>query len=191
MKKTSVLLGLILLLGASPLPAKEKPSETDKESQQLLQIINAGYGKNPIYDAEDVKAEDRHAVDLNGDGAEEMVIVPFTSCGETKNCEFFILGKDKKNGWRLLLRAQGKVTTVTPWGYVAAPHKTQGYPDIIAVMDMGPEANGTSSLERHIYVFNGNSYEAFEGDYPPAGAGTDLLSLMKQVEALKYGRRGK
>ena len=91
----------------------------------------------------------------------------------------------------VLVRGEGKITPLTPYGFVVSPRKTQGYADLIAVWDQGPEPDGTRSLDRRIYVFNGTQYERYADSYPPPGSPPELNSLMGQVETLKYQRRGK
>jgi len=173
----------IALLIAPQVFAQNAPSD-----EQILKLINLGSPGEPEFYVGDFGEADKHAIDLNGDGVMEWVITPTTGCGETKNCLFYVLAAEKK-GWRRLLKGEGKVTGLTPQGYVVAPHQTKGYSDLLAVFDQGPEANGTRSLERHIYIFNGAMYVRFSDTYPPADASPAVASLLKQLDNLKYGSK--
>ncbi len=156
------------------------------DEKQILDLINLGSPGEPMFYVGDVTESDKHPFDFNGDGVQEWVVLPSTGCGETKNCLFYILSADKKKGWKLLLKGEGKITSLTPQGFVVSPRKTQGYSDLISVWDQGPETDGTRSLDRRIYTFNGTVYERFIDPYPPPGSPPELQSLLGQVNQLKY-----
>jgi hypothetical protein len=154
----------------------------------ILKLINIDSPGEPRYYEGDVTDADRRGMDLNGDGISEWAITPRqTGCGETGNCSFYILAADKKK-WKLILKGEGKVTNLTPAGFVVAPRKTLGYADILDVWDQGPEGDGTRSLEYRAYIFNGKIYERRDEAYPPADASPELSSLLKQMQQLKYQR---
>ena len=172
-------------------PVSRVHAQEPPDFNTILKLLNVGSPGEPRYYEGDIAEADRHSLDLNGDGINEYVAVPNSGCGETNNCSFYILGAEKKKGWRVLVRGEGKITNLTPYGFVVSPRKTNGFADLIAVWDQGPEPDGTRSLDRRIFVFNGIQYERFEEAYPPPGSPSELNALMKQVDQLKYQRRGK
>jgi len=163
-------------------------AQSGPSDEQILKLINLGSPGEPEFYPGDFGEADKHPMDLNGDGTMEWVITPTTGCGETKNCLFYVLGAEKK-GWRRLLKGEGKVTGVTPIGFLVAPHQTKGYSDLLAVVDLGPEGNGTRSLERHIYLFTGAMYARYSDTYPPSDASPAVAAMLKQLDGLKYGAK--
>lgn len=168
------------------LPGSLKAESATPSDAEILQVINGPSKDSPLYEEANLGPESRKILDLNGDGVSEFVVIPISACGDTHNCAFFLLQKDKKKGWRLILNADGKVTSLTPTGFVASPRKTQGWPDLIAVFDRGPEPNGSRYLDRRVYVWNGTSYNLFSDTYPPDNNSPELQALLKKVEQLKF-----
>jgi hypothetical protein len=166
-----------------PLAHAEDPIISQDE---MLKLINSASGPSALYQAVDITEKDQHRIDLNGDGISELVVIPETACGETKNCNFFIFQNDKKKGWKLILNADGKITSLTPWGFVASPRKTQAYSDLIAVFDRGPEPDATRYLDRRVYVWDGSKYVLFTETYPPETSSSELSALLQKVDQLKY-----
>ncbi len=186
MKKilTSLILASFFYYSAGSLAQDKKINE-----KEMLSLINEGSGNAPLYETKDIPLENRNQFDFNSDGFPEWAIRPQTSCGETHNCTFFILQVDsKKKKWKRILKADGKLTSLSPWGLIIVPHSTKGYRDIITVFDLGPEPNGDRSLERTHYLWNGKQYEKYTRGYPPSGSSSDLINFMKEVDKLKYER---
>lgn len=178
-----VVLALLCTFTIKTVEAQEVPISED----EMVNLINSSFKDYKLYGSKDIPDKDLHTFDFNGDDTAEWVVVPETACGETKNCTFFVMQYDKKKGWKLLLMADGKVTNLTPWGFVVAPRKTKGYSDLISVFDMGPDNNANRLLERHVWVWNGKKYEEFTGsNYPPEGAKDDMKALLAQVDQLKF-----
>lgn len=177
---------MLCLLGARSAPAQEVPISEDV----MVSVINSAYGKTPLYEGKDIPDKHLHTFDFNDDGVSEWVVVPETACGSTKNCTFFIMQYDKKAKkptWKLLLMADGKVTSTTPWGFASAPRKTKGYLDIVSVFDEGPAAPGQRLLARHIYVWDGSKYvEYTQGSYPPDSANDEMKVFLADMEKLKF-----
>ncbi|HKX12219.1 MAG TPA: hypothetical protein VJP40_03630, partial [bacterium] len=150
---TRIFLCLSILL-AVPLRAEE----VQLPEKEMLGLINKASGGIELYTTPDIPVENRNQFDLNEDGVAEWFIVPKTACGDTKNCQFFVISYEKKKkAWRVILKADGKLTSLSPWGVIIVPHKTNGYTDLLTVFDMGPEAGGRS-LSRGVYVWDGKSY---------------------------------
>jgi hypothetical protein len=174
-----------LIFSLSFLPmgiAQEVPISED----EMVALINSSYGKTPLYSSKDIPDKDLHTFDFNGDGVAEWVVVPANACGETHNCTFFIMQYEKKK-WKLLLMNDGKVTSLTPWGFVVSPRKTKNYSDIITVFDIGPDNAGNRLLERHIYIWDGKKYAEFTGSkYPPDKESPEITALLDQVDKLKF-----
>ena len=160
--------------------AQGQPSNED-----ILKLINFGNEMAPLYEAGDISATSIGKHDFNGDGSQEVVVIPDNACGSTRNCAFFILVADPQYGWRVVLSAQGKITSLSPWGYIPAPRKTQGWQDLILVEDHGPEPDASRALRRYVYVWDGNKYIRYSGSYPPADASAELKALDTKVKALK------
>ncbi len=184
----SLLLGMILMGLSGPSKAQEVPISED----EMIALINSSYGKTPLYEGKDIPDKHLHTFDFNDDGTSEWVVVPENACGETKNCTFFMMEYDKKPkkpGWKLLLMADGKVTSTTPWGFATAPRKTKGYLDIVTVFDTGPEGPGLRHLDRHIYVWNGKKYEEYSaGNYPPDRPNDEMKVFLSDLDKLKFQR---
>jgi len=161
------------------------------EEKQMLSLINEASGGVELYHSVDIPVENRNQFDINGDGIPEWFIVPKTACGDTNNCQFFVIMFEKKKGWHVLLKADGKLTSLSPWGVIIVPHKTRGYTDLLTVFDMGPEGNGQRSLERHVWVWNGKAYETSTQPFPPPDAGPEMTSFLKEVDKLKHERLAK
>lgn len=174
---------LLIIFLAAPfrvLAQADVPSKT-----QILPLINFGHESAPLYEASDISATSVGKYDLNKDGVPEVVVVPDTACGSTRNCSFFILKSDPTYGWRAILTAQGKVTSMSHWGFIPAPRKTLGFEDIVLVEDHGPEPDGSRALRRYVYVWDGNKYVRFSGAYPPADASSELKAFHEKVQNLK------
>lgn len=186
LKPLSVAFSLLLILSAPLATRAQEPPDL----KTILGLLNIGSPGEPRYYEGDILEADLHAMDLSADGNKEYVAVPNSGCGETNNCSYYILEKYKK-GWRVILRAEGKVTNLTPYGFVVSPRKTNGFADIVSVWDMGPEDDGTRSLEQRVYTFNGIQYERYPEAYPPPGSPSEVNALMQKVNQLKYQRRGK
>lgn len=168
--------------------AQEVPISED----EMVALINSSYGQTPLYSGKDIPDKHLHAFDFNDDGTTEWVVVPEDACGSTKNCTFFIMQynkKAKKPGWKLLLMADGKVTSTTPWGFATAPRKTKGYLDIVAVFDEGPGNAGQRILAKHYYVWDGNKYSEYtQGNYPPDKMNDEMKVFLEDIDKLKYQR---
>ncbi|MBL7685768.1 MAG: hypothetical protein JNK65_07025 [Deltaproteobacteria bacterium] len=188
MKKLTLTLALLIGLFSKPLIAQE----VIISEEEMVDLINSSFKNYTLYEGKDIPDKDLHSTDLNQDGTPEWVVVPATACGDTQNCTFFAMQYDqKKKKWLLLLMADGKTTPLTPWGYVEAPRKTKGYPDLITVFDMGPDGKGGRLLERHIFVWNGKKYEEFKGaSYPPEAPSSEMTNLLAQVDQLKFQKTG-
>jgi len=185
MKKQTFVWGFLLVFSFFLLP-KARAQEVPISEEEMVALINSSYGKTPLYASKDIPDKDLHTFDFNADGTAEWVVVPATACGETHNCTFFIMQYDKKK-WRLLLMNDGKVTNLTPWGFVVSPRKTKNYSDIITVFDIGPDNAGNRLLERHIYVYDGRKYVEFTGaKYPPEKESPEITALLTQVDNLKF-----
>ena len=172
------------------LPSLARGADSPKlAEQEMLKLINNASGGVELYTSSDIPVENRNQFDVDGDGIPEWFIVPKTACGETKNCQFFVIQYDKKKkNWGIILKANGKLTSLSPWGVIITPTKTKGYTDLLTVFDMGPEGNGERSLERSVYVWTGKKYEKSSQPWPPADAGPELQSLLKEVDKLKRER---
>ncbi len=185
MKKVVFFLGWILLF-PSLVPAQDQPKLAEAD---MLKLINNASGGVELYTTPDIPVENRNQFDVDGDGIPEWFIVPKTACGETKNCQFFVIQYDKKKKkWGIILKADGKLTSLSPWGVIITPTKTKGYTDLLTVFDMGPERSGERSLERSIYVWNGKNYEKSSQPWPPPEAGPEVGTLLKEVDKLKRER---
>jgi len=185
MRKMFLLLALILV-SPSPAPAQDQPKLAEAD---MLKLINDASGGVELYTTPDIPVENRNQFDVDGDGIPEWFIVPKTACGETKNCQFFVIQYDKKKKkWGIILKADGKLTSLSPWGVIITPTKTKGYTDLLTVFDMGPERSGERSLERSIYVWNGKNYEKSSQPWPPPDAGPEVGTLLKEVDKLKRER---
>lgn len=177
------LLGAIVS-GSLPLRAEE----VQLPEKEMLGLINKASGGIELYTTPDIPVENRNQFDLNEDGVAEWFIVPKTACGDTNNCQFFVISYEKKKkAWRVILKADGKLTSLSPWGVIIVPHKTNGYTDLLTVFDMGPEAGGRS-LSRGVYIWDGKNYIRSTSAFPPADASPDLLSFLKEVDKLKHER---
>ncbi|MFO1464486.1 MAG: hypothetical protein U1F66_12000 [bacterium] len=185
MKRTLLTLSLLGSLCSLPLRAQDQPKLEEKE---MLSLINQASGGIELYTTPDIPVENRNQFDINGDGIPEWFIVPKTACGETKNCQFFVIMFEKKKGWRVVLKADGKLTSLSPWGVLITPHKTKGYTDLLTVFDMGPEKSGERSLERNVYVWTGKQYEKSSAPFPPPDAGPEMADFLKEVDKLKRER---
>lgn len=175
-----------ILLFPSLVPAQDQPKLAEAD---MLKLINEASGGVELYTTPDIPVENRNQFDVDGDGIPEWFIVPKTACGETKNCQFFVIQYDKKKKkWGIILKADGKLTSLSPWGVIITPTKTKGYTDLLTVFDMGPERSGERSLERSIYVWNGKNYEKFSQPWPPPDAGPEVGTLLKEVDKLKRER---
>lgn len=185
MRKFAFFCGMIFFLPSLALGA-DSPKLAE---QEMLKLINNASGGVELYTSPDIPVENRNQFDVDGDGIPEWFIVPKTACGETKNCQFFVIqyNKKKKN-WGIILKADGKLTSLSPWGVIITPTKSKGYTDLLTVFDMGPERNGERSLERSVYVWTGKKYEKSTQPWPPADAGPEVQSLLKEVEKLKRER---
>lgn len=157
------------------------------EEKEMLSLINQASGGIELYTTPDIPVENRNQFDINGDGIPEWFIVPKTACGDTKNCQFFVIMYEKKK-WQVVLKADGKLTSLSPWGVIITPHKTKGYTDLMAVFDMGPEKNGERSLERNVYIWTGKAYEKSTAPFPPPDAGPEMADFLKEVDKLKRER---
>ncbi|MCC7345207.1 MAG: hypothetical protein IT573_09730 [Deltaproteobacteria bacterium] len=166
--------------------AQDQPKLAEAD---MLKLINNASGGVELYSTPDIPVENRNQFDVDGDGIPEWFIVPKTACGETKNCQFFVIQYDKKKKkWGIILKADGKLTSLSPWGVIITPTKTKGYTDLLTVFDMGPERSGERSLERSIYVWNGKNYEKSSQPWPPPDAGPEVGTLLKEVDKLKRER---
>lgn len=166
--------------------AQDQPKLAEAD---MLKLINDASGGVELYTTPDIPVENRNQFDVDGDGIPEWFIVPKTACGETKNCQFFVIQYDKKKKkWGIILKADGKLTSLSPWGVIITPTKTKGYTDLLTVFDMGPERSGERSLERSIYVWNGKNYEKSSQPWPPPDAGPEVGTLLKEVDKLKRER---
>ncbi len=166
--------------------AQDQPKLAEAD---MLKLINNASGGVELYSTPDIPVENRNQFDVDGDGIPEWFIVPKTACGETKNCQFFVIQYDKKKKkWGIILKADGKLTSLSPWGVIITPTKTKGYTDLLTVFDMGPERSGERSLERSIYVWNGKNYEKSSQPWPPPEAGPEVGTLLKEVDKLKRER---
>ncbi|HKY62004.1 MAG TPA: hypothetical protein VJR29_01160 [bacterium] len=181
-----LLLALALLIPfAGPLRAEE----VQLPEKEMLSLINKASGGIELYSTPDIPVENRNQFDLNDDGVAEWFIVPKTACGETNNCQFFVISYEKKKKkWRVILKADGKLTSLSPWGVIIVPHKTKGYTDLLTVFDMGPEKGGGRSLSRGVYVWDGKNYIRSTAAFPPPDASPDLLSFLKEVDKLRHER---
>ena len=180
------MLCMFLFLFSFFFPLKGNAQEVPISEEEMVALINSTYGKTPLYESKDIPDKDLHTFDFNGDGTSEWVVVPATACGETHNCTFFIMQYEKKK-WRLLLMNDGKVTNLTPWGFVVSPRKTKNYSDVITVFDIGPDNTGNRLLERHIFVWDGKKYMEFTGPkYPPDKDMPEITALLDQVDKLKF-----
>lgn len=178
-----IFLALLISL-AAPLRAEE----VQLPEKEMLSLINKASGGIELYTTPDIPVENRNQFDLNEDGVAEWFIVPKTACGDTKNCQFFVISYEKKKkAWRVILKADGKLTSLSPWGVIIVPHRTNGYTDLLTVFDMGPEAGGRS-LSRGVYVWDGKSYVRSSEAFPPPNASPELLSFLKEVDKLKHER---
>lgn len=185
MQKILFLFAWILFL-PSLAPAQDQPKLAEAD---MLRLINDASGGVELYSTPDIPVENRNQFDVDGDGIPEWFIVPKTACGETKNCQFFVIQYDKKKKkWGIILKADGKLTSLSPWGVIITPTKTKGYTDLLTVFDMGPERSGERSLERSIYVWNGKNYEKSSQPWPPPDAGPEVGTLLKEVDKLKRER---
>ncbi|MCC6273514.1 MAG: hypothetical protein IT572_08610 [Deltaproteobacteria bacterium] len=185
MRKMFLFLALILV-SLSSAPAQDQPKLVEAD---MLKLINEASGGVELYTTPDIPVENRNQFDVDGDGIPEWFIVPKTACGETKNCQFFVIQYDKKKKkWGIILKADGKLTSLSPWGVIITPTQTNGYPDLLTVFDMGPERSGERSLERSIYVWNGKNYEKSSQPWPPPDAGPEVGTLLKEVDKLKRER---
>ncbi|MDL1871913.1 hypothetical protein FBR05_06880 [Deltaproteobacteria bacterium PRO3] len=185
MKKVVFFLVWILLF-PSLAPAQDQPKLAEAD---MLKLINDASGGVELYTTPDIPVENRNQFDVDGDGIPEWFIVPKTACGETKNCQFFVIQYDKKKKkWGIILKADGKLTSLSPWGVIITPTKTKGYTDLLTVFDMGPERSGERSLERSVYVWNGKNYEKSSQPWPPPDAGPEVQTLLKEVDKLKRER---
>lgn len=188
MKKILLLLAWILLL-PSLSPAQDQPKLAEAD---MLKLINEASGGVELYTTPDIPVENRNQFDVDGDGIPEWFIVPKTACGDTKNCQFFVIQYDKKKKkWGIILKADGKLTSLSPWGVIITPTKTKGYTDLLTVFDLGPERSGERSLERSIYVWTGLKYEKSSQPWPPADAGPEVGTLLKEIDKLKFERMTK
>lgn len=166
--------------------AQDQPKLAEAD---MLKLINDASGGVELYTTPDIPVENRNQFDVDGDGIPEWFIVPKTACGDTKNCQFFVIQYDKKKKkWGIILKADGKLTSLSPWGVIITPTKTKGYTDLLTVFDMGPERSGERSLERSIYVWNGKNYEKSSQPWPPPDAGPEVGTLLKEVDKLKRER---
>ncbi|MCE9624775.1 MAG: hypothetical protein K8R69_04875, partial [Deltaproteobacteria bacterium] len=176
-------IALLSVLCLSLFPWAARADEGPKlEEKQMLSLINEASGGVELYHSVDIPVENRNQFDINGDGIPEWFIVPKTACGDTNNCQFFVIMFDKKKNWHVLLKADGKLTSLSPWGVIIVPHKTKGYTDLLTVFDMGPEGNGQRSLERHVWVWNGKAYETSAQPFPPPDAGPEMVDFLKEVD---------
>src|SRR4029453_2442270 len=185
MTKRKILLFLLLPL-LFPLPLLAQDIAISEE--EMVSLINSTFGKYTLYESKDIPDKDLYSYACNDKGVSEWVVVPPSACGSTRNCTFFIMQLDKKKKkWNLMLMADGKVTNVTPWGFVPTTRKTKNYKDLILVFDTGPEAGGTRALDRHIYTWDGKKYVEFTGPkYPPEGPTPEMTALLDQVDKLKF-----
>ena len=180
------ILSVFILALCFPFPAHAQDDKADLK--EMLAVINSSLGDVTLYEPNDVPVENRNQFDFNNDGTAEWVIVPKTACGDTNNCTYFIMQKDKKGKWFILHKGDGKITSLSPWGIIITPRKTNGYFDFITVFDQGPEGNGTRSLEQTVYTWEGKKYEKYTGTYPPPGSPPELSGLMTEINKLKYER---
>src|SRR5262249_7581028 len=172
-------------------PSLARADQVQLSEQEMLHIINsAGLGAVDLYQSKDIPVENRNQFDVNGDGIPEWFIVPKTACGETNNCSFFVIMYDKKNKWHIVLKGDGKLTSLSPWGGIIVPHMTKDITDLLSVLDMGREHSGERILERTLYVWNGKAYEKSTAPFPPPDASPELLSFLKDVDKLKHERTG-
>ena len=172
----------------SNLYAAKEPKEVTLEEKEMLSLINKASGGIELYTTPDIPVENRNQFDVNEDGIAEWFIVPKTACGETNNCQFFVISYEKKpKKWRVILKADGRLTSLSPWGVIIVPHKTNGYTDLLTVFDMGPEG-GARSLSRGVYVWDGKNYVRSTAPFPPPDASPELLSFLKEVDKLKHER---
>jgi len=186
MRKKTLVVCCFLSIFSFFLALKARGQEVPISEEEMVNLINSTYGKTPLYSSKDIPDKDLHTFDFNGDGTSEWVVVPATACGETHNCTFFIMQYDKKK-WKLLLMKDGKVTPLTPWGFVVSPRKTKNYSDIITIFDIGPDNSGNRLLERHIFTWDGKKYVEFIGPkYPPDKETPEITALLDQVDKLKF-----
>jgi hypothetical protein len=186
MRKKTLVVCCILSIFSFFFSLKARSQEVPISEEEMVSLINSTYGKTPLYSSKDIPDKDLHTFDFNGDGTSEWVVVPATACGETHNCTFFVMQYDKKK-WKLLLMNDGKVTPLTPWGFVVSPRKTKNYSDIITVFDIGPDNTGNRLLERHIFTWDGKKYVEFSGPkYPPDKETPEITALLDQVDKLKF-----
>lgn len=171
-------------------PPKAFSQEVPISEEEMISVINSAYGKTPLYEGKDIPDKHLHTFDFNDDGLSEWVVVPDNACGSTQNCTFFILQynkKAKKPAWKLLLMADGRITSTTPWGFVTAPRKTKDYLDIVTVFDEGPLKAGVRQLVRHVYVWDGNRYVEYnQGNYPPGAPDTEMKAFLQSLDKLPY-----
>ncbi len=183
-----ILLFSFYLFSIDSIYAQEVPIS----EEEMVVLINSTYGQTPLYEGKDIPDKHLHTFDFNDDGTSEWVVVPDSACGSTKNCTFFVMQYDsqsKKPGWKLLLMADGRISSTTPWGLAAAPRKTKGYRDIVAVFDEGPAGPGERLLARHIYVWDGKKYVEFtQGNYPPDKMTDEMKSFLESIDKIKYQR---
>jgi hypothetical protein len=81
-----IFLALLVSL-AAPLRAEE----VQLPEKEMLSLINKASGGIELYTTPDIPVENRNQFDLNEDGVAEWFIVPKTACGDTKNCQFFVI----------------------------------------------------------------------------------------------------
>ncbi len=177
-----------LLLFATPSNAQEIPIS----EEEMIHVVNSSFGNTPLYQSKDIPNEDLHSFDFNDDGKAEWVVIPKNACGITHTCHVFILqqNKSKKNSWQLLLLASGKITSLTPWGFLTLPHKTKGYVDFAMVFDQGHDGQGNRLFDRRIYVWNGKQYEEWTSLYPPPGTkGEEIQKRLEQLNSLKSSHK--
>jgi hypothetical protein len=176
------------LLFLIPFASQVRAEAVQLPEKEMLGLINKASGGIELYSTPDIPVENRNQFDVNEDGVAEWFIVPKTACGDTNNCQFFVISYEKKNKkWRVILKADGKLTSLSPWGVIIVPHKTKGYTDLLTVFDMGPEAGGRS-LSRGVYVWDGKNYVRSTEAFPPPNASPELLSFLKEVDKLKNER---
>ncbi len=163
--------------------------ETPISEGEMVRVINSNFGDSPLYQSKDIPDKELHAFDFNDDGKSEWVVIPQNACGITNTCHIFLLQQTQhsKDNWKLLLLANGKITSLTPWGILILPRKTKGYADLATVFDQGHDSKGNRILDRRIYVWNGKQYEEWNGIYPPPSEKSEeIQKSLEQLNQLRY-----
>jgi len=182
----------VLLTALFFLPFSLQATETPISEGEMVRVINSNFGESPLYQSKDIPDKELHSFDFNDDGKSEWVVIPKNACGITNTCHIFILQQTQKSkdNWKLLLLANGKITSLTPWGILILPRKTKGYDDLAAVFDQGHDSKGHRLLDQRIYVWNGKQYEEWKGIYPPPSEkSAEVQKSLEQLTQLQYSQK--